>query len=110
MGLELTPAQIATLVDQTEGWIAGLQLVALALQGIASPRDRTDVDAFIAGLGATSRYIFDYLSEEVLVRQEPAIQEFLLQTAVLARLSGELCAAVTGVQDSQRTLERLERS
>jgi LuxR family maltose regulon positive regulatory protein len=107
MGLDLTPEQIAGLVDRTEGWVAGLQLVALALQGRSSPQARTDVDNFIAGLGATSRYIFDYLSEEVLARQEPEIQEFLLKTSVLERLSGDLCEAVSGNDDSQRILEVL---
>jgi LuxR family transcriptional regulator, maltose regulon positive regulatory protein len=107
MGLDLTPEQIAGLVDRTEGWIAGIQLVALALQGTPSPQDRVAVDDFIAGLGATSRYIFDYLSEEVLARQEPEIQEFLLKTSVLERLSGDLCKAVSGIDDSQRILEML---
>ena len=107
MGLDLTTEQITGLVDQTEGWVAGLQLVALALQGTASSRERTEVDDFIAGLGATNRYIFGYLSEEVLARQESEIQEFLLTTSVLERLSGDLCEAVSGIDESQRILGML---
>ena len=110
MGFDLTSEQIAALIERTEGWVAGLQLVALALQGTSSPEVRKDVDKFIAGLGTTSSYIFDYLSEEVLARQAPEIQKFLLKTSVLERLSSSLCEAVTGFHESQRILERLEQS
>lgn len=108
-GLALTPVQIRTLVERTEGWVAGLQMVALALQTTASSQGHLDVDDFIAGLGGRSRYIFDYLSEEVLGGQEAEVREFLLETSVLERMSGELCEAVTGNDESQRILERLER-
>jgi LuxR family maltose regulon positive regulatory protein len=110
IGLNLTPDQIAALVDRTEGWVAGLQLVALALQATSSQQGQLDVGDFIADLSASSRYIFNYLSEEVLGRQEPEIQEFLFNTSVLERLSGELCEAVTGVRESQHILEKLEQS
>ena len=110
MGLDLTPEQVAALIDRTEGWVAGLQLAALALQGTASLHDRAEVDDLISGLSASSRYIFDYLGEEVLGRQEPEIQEFLLKTSLLERMSSDLCGALTGAHESQRILERLERS
>ena len=110
MGLILTPEQITALVDRTEGWVAGLQLAALALQGTASAEGHQDVDDFIAGLGATSRYIFDYLCEEVFSKQEPETQKFLLKTSVLERLSSDQCEAVTGVRESQHILERLEQN
>jgi LuxR family maltose regulon positive regulatory protein len=110
MGLDLTPEQIATLIDRTEGWIAGIQLAALALQGTASLQERTEVDDFIFGLSASSRYIFDYLGEEVLAGQKPEIQKFLLETSVLERMSSDLCRAVTGDRESQRILQRLEQS
>src|SRR5262245_49867899 len=73
MRLDLTPEQIAILVDRTEGWVAGLQLAALALKRTASLQDRAAADDFLFRLNASSRYIFDYLGEEVLVRQEPEI-------------------------------------
>ncbi|RIK39907.1 MAG: hypothetical protein DCC55_16700 [Chloroflexi bacterium] len=103
MGLPLTPEQRDAFLARTEGWVTGLQLIALALQ------DRSNPDGFIAGLGARSRYIADYLSQEVLARQPPTIQEFLIRTSVLERLSAELCEAVTGRGDSQHMLELLER-
>jgi LuxR family maltose regulon positive regulatory protein len=110
MGLDLTLEQVTALVDHTEGWVAGLQLAALALQRMPSQQGSENFDQFIGSLGGGSSYIFEYLCEEVLARQEPEIQEFLLKTSVLERLSGELCEAVTEVGDSQRILELLEHN
>jgi LuxR family transcriptional regulator, maltose regulon positive regulatory protein len=103
MGLALTPAQVAALGDRTEGWIAGLQLAALSMRG------REDVDGFIQGFAGTNRFILDLLVEEVLAREPAEVQTFLLQTAILTRLCGPLCDAVTGGADGQAMLERLER-
>ncbi|MCB0153614.1 MAG: tetratricopeptide repeat protein, partial [Anaerolineae bacterium] len=88
MGLDLSPTDLATLERRTEGWVAGLQLAALSM------RDRHDVSAFIASFSGSHRYVIDYLAEEVLNRQTPAIQQFLLQTSILSRLCGPLCDAV----------------
>jgi LuxR family maltose regulon positive regulatory protein len=104
MGLKLPAEAIATLERRTEGWIAGLQLAALSLQG------RSDVSAFLAAFSGSHRYVLDYLSEEVLARQPPQVQQFLLQTSILERLSGPLCDTVTGQQGSQAMLEALERA
>jgi LuxR family maltose regulon positive regulatory protein len=71
---------------------------------------RDDVGAFIAEFTGDDRYIVDYLAEEVLARQPEAIRQFLLHTAVLDRLSGALCDALTGRDDGRRTLEQLERA
>src|SRR5919199_6084025 len=90
MGLELTADDIAALEARTEGWIAGLQLVALSMQG------HRDLPAFIRAFAGDNRYIVDYLVDEVLGRQPGAVRDFLLQTAVLDRLTGPLCDAVTG--------------
>jgi hypothetical protein len=90
MGLDLPPEAVTTLERCTEGWIAGLQLAALALQG------GTDASAFVTAFSGTHRYVLDYLSDEVLARQPTPVQEFLLHTAILERLSGSLCDAVTG--------------
>ena len=103
MGLKLAAADIAVLEARTEGWIAGLQLAALSLQ------DQQDVSSFIQAFAGDHRYIVDYLVEEVLQRQPAGVRNFLLQTAILDRLHGGLCDAVTGQQDGSARLEALER-
>jgi len=102
MGLDLPPEAIVTLQSRTEGWITGLQLAALSLRG------RTDVSEFLAAFTGSHRFVLDYLSEEVLARQDASVQAFLLHTAVLDRLSAPLCEAVTGQGGSQAMLEALE--
>ena len=103
MGLVLSSEQVAALDERTEGWIAGLQMAALSMRG------RDDVDGFIRAFAGTNRFILDFLVEEVLSREPEEVQTFLLQTAILTRLSGPLCDAVTGASDGQEMLERLER-
>ena len=104
MGLDLKAEAIATLEQRTEGWIAGLQLAALSLQG------RADIAEFLAAFSGSHRYVLDYLSEEVLARQPEPVQQFLLHTCLLERLSGPLCDAVTEQEGSQAMLEALERA
>jgi LuxR family maltose regulon positive regulatory protein len=94
MGLDLSAEDIAALEERTEGWIAGLHLAALALQGTLSMQGRKDVSGFIQSFSGSHRYILDYLVEEVLERQSESVQTFLLQTAMLDRLTGPLCDAV----------------
>jgi LuxR family maltose regulon positive regulatory protein len=91
MDLSLAPEQIATLEARTEGWVAGLQLAALSLQGLGSGED---VASFMDAFAGSHRYVMDYLVEEVFSRQPLPIQEFLLQTSVLERLCGPLCDAI----------------
>lgn len=101
MGMQLAPHEITLLEERTEGWITGLQLAALSLaQGESNAN-------ILQALSGSHRYIVDYLMEEVLNRQPVEIQSFLLHTAILDRLSGSLCDAVTGRNDSQQVLERL---
>ncbi|TFC51217.1 LuxR C-terminal-related transcriptional regulator [Cryobacterium shii] len=102
-GLELSPEDVAALESRTEGWIAGLQLAALSM------RDRSDVSGFIRGFTGSNRFVIDYLAEEVLQRQPEQVREFLLRTAILDRLSGSLCEAVTGQAGGSDVLESLER-
>ena len=104
MGLRLSAAEITALEERTEGWIAGLQLAALSMQG------HQDVSGFIRSFAGNHRYIVDYLVEEVLQRQPAHIHSFLLQTAVLDRLHGPLCDAVTGQENGSALLEALERA
>ena len=100
----LPDAVTAALAARTEGWAAGLQLAGLSLRGQA------DVDGFVAAFTGSHRYVLDYLAEEVLERQPGRVREFLLETSVLERLSGELCDAVTGRPGSQELLDQAERA
>lgn len=104
MKLTLTTAEVATLDSRVEGWIAGLQLAGLALQG---KRDKAE---FIASFAGDHRYVLDYLGDEILDRQPEAIQQFLLQTSVLERLHADLCDTVTNAADSYSVLEQLDRN
>jgi LuxR family maltose regulon positive regulatory protein len=101
MGLSLSPADIAVLDDKTEGWIVGLQLAGLSV------RDRADPSSFIATLSGSHRFILSYLTEGVLNQQPEEIRQFLLQTSILDRLSGDLCNVITGRSDSHLLLEQL---
>ncbi len=107
MELSLTADAVAKLEARTEGWISGLQLAALALN---ENRDAERSEAFIAAFTGSNRLVLDYLAEEVLERQPTELHEFLLQTSILARLTGTLCNAVTGHSNGQAMLERLERT
>lgn len=106
MGLELSAQDIAALDARTEGWIAGLQLAALSMQG------RDDTAGFVRAFSGSHRYILDYLVEEVLDRQPDEVAEFLIRTSILDRLSAALCDAVLDVEglDSQAVLAHLEQS
>ncbi len=103
MNLCLSPGAVATLETRTEGWIAGLQMAALAMRG------REDLDAFVCAFAGTNRYIMSFMLEEVLAREPEGVQAFLLQTSVLARLSGPLCDAVIGASGGQEMLVELEK-
>jgi ATP/maltotriose-dependent transcriptional regulator MalT len=103
MGLTLSAEDIAALETRTEGWIAGLQLAALSMQG------REDITSFIQAFTGSHHFVLDYLVEEVLQRQPEGIHSFLLKTAILDRLCGSLCDAVTGREDGKEMLDTLER-
>lgn len=103
MGLNLLAEEIGALEDRTEGWIAGLQMAALSMQG------REDITGFIESFTGSHRFVLDYLVEEVLQQQPERVRTFLLQTSILERLSGPLCDAVTGQGDGRGMLEALER-
>lgn len=106
MDLDLTADDIAALEARTEGWIAGLQLAAISLQG------RQDVAGFIKAFTGSHHFVLDYLLEEVLQRQPAPVQTFLLRTSILDRLCGPLCDAVLldASAPGQETLEYLDRA
>jgi LuxR family transcriptional regulator, maltose regulon positive regulatory protein len=90
MHMGLADDDIAALEERTEGWIAGLQLAALSMQG------RSDRHAFVTAFTGSHHYIMDYLLDEVLKREPEPVRTFLLETSILARLCGPLCEAVLG--------------
>lgn len=100
---ELSTEDVAALNERTEGWVVGLKMAALSLSG------QKDIPGFIATFTGSQRYVMDYLMEEVLQKQSVEIRDFLMKTSVLERLSGPLCDAVTGREDSQGILLSLER-
>ena len=120
MGLDLSVEDVAALENRTEGWIVGLQMAALSLQG------RADKHNFVAAFAGDDRYVGDYLVEEVLQSQPAHVKVFLLQTSILERLCAPLCDAVrfdvvespvalygtgaTGQESSQVFLDHLEQA
>lgn len=107
MGLSLAAEDIAALETRTEGWIAGLQLAALALQGLTlqgtiSIREYQDATSFIRSFTGSHHFVMDYLVEEVLQQQPEHVQTFLLHTSILDRLCGPLCDAVLGKDEGGR--------
>ncbi len=123
MGLNLSVEEIAALETRTEGWIASLQLAALALQGITlqstlSTQGPADSASFIRAFSGSHHFVLDYLVEEILQHQSERVRSFLLQTSILDRLSAPLCDAVrfglaespTGQKDGKGMLETLARS
>ncbi|HSR30366.1 MAG TPA: LuxR C-terminal-related transcriptional regulator [Anaerolineae bacterium] len=91
MGLDLPAEAVSTLERRTEGWIVGLQMAAISMRG---RKQDGDLSAFIEAFGGTNRYVLDYLMDEVLNQQAPAIRGFLLETSILERMCGDLCDAV----------------
>jgi len=105
-GLGLPVENIAALETRTEGWIAGLQLAAISMQG------HKDAAAFIQSFTGSHRYVMDYLLEEVLNQQSSSIQTFLLRTSILDHMCSSLCDAILPDSPSsgQTNLEYLERA
>jgi LuxR family transcriptional regulator, maltose regulon positive regulatory protein len=103
-GLALTRAQVQALWRRTEGWVAGLRLAAYALQGEADPAE------FVQGAAGTETAIADYLLKELLTRQDEAIQQFMLRTSVVGRLTPDLAEVLTGDAAVSRRLGELERN
>ena len=106
MGLNLSAEDIAALENRTEGWIAGLQLAAISMQG------HQDTASFIKSFTGSHHFVLDYLVEEVLQRQPESVQTFLLRTSILDRLCGPLCDAVLPDPSAsgQEILEYLEHA
>jgi LuxR family maltose regulon positive regulatory protein len=116
-GQSVAAQDVAAIGARTEGWAVGLQMAALSMQD----QDAHDMAGFVDAFTGSHRYVLDYLTDEVLLRQPEHVQRFLLRTSVLDRLTASLCAALfrdEGPSDaglatshgSQRILEYLDRS
>jgi LuxR family maltose regulon positive regulatory protein len=108
--LKLSSRDVAALQDRTEGWIAGLQMAAVSMQGRLKTQGSQGVSRFIATFTGSNRFILDYLMEEVISQQPAEIRDFLQQTSILEQLTAPLCDALTGRQDSQAILNQLEQA
>jgi LuxR family maltose regulon positive regulatory protein len=104
MTLDLTNEDIRALETRTEGWIAGLQLAALSLQG------RSDKHEFVKAFSGTHIHIIDYLVEEVLSRQSDEIRSFLCRTSILGQMCAPLCDAILGLSNSRQILRELQEA
>ena len=103
--LTLSPEDVATLEKRTEGWIAGLQMAAISLQG------SEDLSGFVAAFSGSNRYVLDYLADEVLAQRPPGTKEFLLKTSLLNRFCAPLCDILISEGEAhaaQKILERLD--
>ena len=85
----LSEEDVRRLLSRTEGWIAGLQLAALAMQ------KREDRAAFLQAFAGSQRYLLDYVQEDILAHLPTPVRDFLLHTAILSRLEASVCQAVT---------------
>jgi LuxR family maltose regulon positive regulatory protein len=107
VGVDLDAEDLAALTMRTEGWVAGLQMAAIAMQAhLAEPNDQAqparaaqgkeNIAAFLRSFAGSNRFVLDYLVEEVLQHQPLEVQTFLLHTSILDRLTAPLCDAVVG--------------
>jgi LuxR family maltose regulon positive regulatory protein len=108
MDLGLSGENLADLESRTEGWIAGLHLAALSMQG--RKRDGETPTSFVSAFTGDDRYVIDYLVDEVLSQRPEGTKDFLLKTSILDRMTGTLCEAVTGQKEGQKVLHQLEQA
>jgi len=100
MDLTLSIDDVEILEARTEGWIAGLQLAALALQSPSTLQDRADKHEVIATFSGNHRHLIDYMVDEVLSYQPDEVLTFLLYTSILERFNASLCDALLQIEDS----------
>ncbi len=103
-GLQFPEETIQNVTTRTDGWMAGLQLLALSLPESANPA------TFLQEISGNQRYILDYLTEQVLRQQPQDVQKFLLFTCILDRLNASLCDAVLEQDGGQQMLAQLEQA
>ncbi len=105
-GYPLSAEQAQGLANETEGWAIALQMVWQGLQSSGV----SDVGAVLGQLPASLDALFDYLAQDVLGRQPPNVQSFLLITSVLRQMDGPSCDYLLGVEGSADGLRELQES
>jgi LuxR family maltose regulon positive regulatory protein len=110
MSLDLSVEDVTALETRTEGWVAGLQLAAIAIQSLVAPLKYGRVSGFIEAFSGSNLFVAEYLLDEVLAHQEEDLRMFLLQTSILERMNAELCDAVTGGRDGLSMLAALNKA
>ncbi len=108
--LDLAPQEIVALQTRTEGWVAGLQMAVISMQGRLKTHGQDGVSSFIDAFSGSNRFILDYLLDEVLIQQSKEIQAFLYETSILDKLTAPLCDALTEKSGSQTVLDQLEHA
>lgn len=103
-GFDLNKEWLSLLEARTEGWVTGLILAAISLQG------REDYSSFFQSFGGSHRLVIDYLIDEVLSRQPDNVRNFLFRTAILDRFCAPLCEAVTGIDQTVEILRQIEQA
>jgi LuxR family transcriptional regulator, maltose regulon positive regulatory protein len=106
MAMDLLDKDVAALGERTEGWVVGLQLAAISMQGL----EGEGLSKFVRRFTGSNRYIQDYLVDEVLGKCSEETKEFLLKTSILGRMCAALSDFVLEISDSQMILEQLEAS
>ncbi|MCJ7700497.1 MAG: hypothetical protein MUO62_02845 [Anaerolineales bacterium] len=92
--MKLSPENVQALIKRTDGWIAAMQMASIAL------KRKKDAAAYIRDFSGSRDYIADFLTSEVIDLQPKKIYDFLLKTAILDRLVGPLCEALTTTKET----------
>ncbi len=103
--LTLKEESLEIIEKQTEGWVAGMQLIGLSLTYMERNRE----EALIKEFSSNNRFITEYLMDEVLKNQEEQLRTFLNKTCILKEFNEELCEAVTGMKHCRAIIQQLEK-
>ena len=104
MNLTIEEEEIKKLDKRIEGWIAGLQMVGITIQG------KKNIKSYIENLSSSNQYLLDYLSEEIYQQQNKEVQKFLLQTSILNRFNVSLCNFLNEIENSEYIIEHLRKT
>jgi LuxR family maltose regulon positive regulatory protein len=110
MQFNLSAQDIDTLQERTEGWIAGLQMASVSIQGRMKTQGTQGVTRFIESFSGTNRFILDYLMEEVISQQPEEVRDFLYETSILEQFTAPLCDAISGRHDSDTILDHVAQA